>query len=77
MKYKFKDGELVPFDNGAIRGMGQVLGVSTSYIPPIGVNYIIKPISSHPALPTPDFPFSVLTIFECHISGFSAEPAFD
>ena len=71
--YNYKQGQLVDFNlsltDGILSGRGFVIGAASCYIPPIGANYIIKPIefTGNITIPSADYPFECLCIGELHL----------
>lgn len=72
-EYKYKDGQVVKFDNGAIAGHGKIVGASTIGQAGIGVNYIVEVEKSTVELPNETYPFKVISMFECYIIETSSQ----
>lgn len=72
-EYKFKDGQVVKFDNGLISGQGKIIGASSIGQAVNGVNYIIEVEESSVELPNDTYPFKVISMFECHITEISSQ----
>ena len=65
--YKFKNQQLVTFDTMGFSGRGLVIGYSVSEQPVIGASVIIQVTESNIQLPTEDYPFNVVSLFEAFI----------
>ena len=65
--YKFKNQQLVTFDTTEFRGKGFVIGYSVSEQPVIGASVIIQVTESNIQLPTKEYPFNVVSLFEVFV----------
>ena len=43
----YKDGDVVYYDNGVIRGLGRVVGIALSELPFCGAHYILEDLSGN------------------------------
>jgi len=59
---------MVSFDNGVVKGIGIVKGVTTTEQPVIGCTYVLKVLESDPIIPSDLYPFSHLGMFEVHMT---------
>ena len=66
-KYKFENHQLVTFDAGEFVGRGLVIGYSVSEQPVIGASVIIEVTESNIRLPTEEYPFNVVSLFEVFV----------
>lgn len=66
-KYKFKNQQLVTFDAMGFIGKGFVIGYSVSEQPIIGASVIIQVTESNIQLPTEEYPFNVVSLFEAFV----------
>ena len=66
-KYKFENHQLVTFGRGEFVGRGVVLGYSLSEQPVIGASVIIQVTESNIRLPTEEYPFNVVSLFEVFV----------
>ena len=66
-KYKFENQQLVTFDTGEFLGRGVVIGYSVSEQPVIGASVIIQVTESNIQLPTEEYPFNVVSLFEVFV----------
>jgi hypothetical protein len=60
-------GEVVGFNFGSVSGVGEIIGVATSHIPPLGVGYMVEVCKSEPPLPSDFYPYKAITVFESQI----------
>lgn len=67
-EYKFTNKQLVEIDTGILKGCGKVLGVSTTSLPVIGDNYIVELLEDNLDLPNEEYPFSVISVPEIHLT---------
>lgn len=61
--YKFKQNDIVRFDDGAIIGTGKICGVAVAPLPVIGAGYIIEVHEMNVAND-----YTHIAMFEYHIS---------
>jgi hypothetical protein len=67
MSEKYQEGQIVKFNNGFVKGIGKIRGIATIAQPVIGINYIVERYGTN--LQDKDYPYSCITVFECHIQG--------
>lgn len=62
-EFNFKDGDRVSFTSPLV-GEGIIRGCSTNPVPILGSGYIVDVIKSEPTLPTEEYPFKMIVVFE-------------
>ena len=67
MSEKYKEGQLVKFDNGVINGVGKVRGIATVELTCLGVTYILERYETN--IKDEDYPYTCIAMFECYITG--------
>ena len=65
--YKFKNQQRVTFDTGKFKGTGLVVGYSIAEQPVIGASVMINVTESNLSLPTEDYPYTVVSLFETFV----------
>jgi hypothetical protein len=66
-EFKYKNKEIVTFDNGIIKGTAHVVGACNTGNPIIGITYMVEVITSNTPIPCDIYPYSIISMFECHI----------
>lgn len=61
-EYKYKNGDLIEFENGVIKGKGNIKGVAVIPAPVIGTGYIVEYTEL-----SIEFPYSCIVVFENQI----------
>lgn len=72
-EFKFKQDEIVEFDNNEISGKGRICGVVTIAHPVIGSTYILEPIECNVKFPNETYPFKMFAMFECMLEKVNKE----
>jgi hypothetical protein len=60
-----QQGDKVEYDNGAMRGQGEVVGIATTPLAVIGASVIIRDLSKN--IPNESYPFECFVCSECHL----------
>lgn len=66
--YKFKNQQRVAFDTGEFTGSGLVVGYSMAEQPIIGASVMINVMESNLNLPTEQYPYTVVSLFETFVN---------
>lgn len=66
MSYKYKNGDVVNYNNGVLSGKAIVHGYATTEFPVIGAMVIIEDITGN--LPSKDYPYVTFTCAEVHLT---------
>lgn len=64
---KFKNKEIVSFNNGVLWGVGRICGIAQTPLPVVGALYIMEVVSSNIPLPTQGYEYTHIGIHECHL----------
>ncbi len=62
---KLKNGQLVTFDNGVIKGEGIIKGLSNRDIPILGVGYIVEVTDGN--IPNSTYEYDSMIVFNYHL----------
>lgn len=62
---KLKNGQLVTFDNGVIKGKGIIKGLSNRDIPILGVGYIVEVTDGN--IPNSTYQYESMIVFNYHL----------
>lgn len=69
--YKFKDQQVINFDNGINKGIGRILGCASTEMAAVGRFYIVQDKSK--TIRSKDYPFECFVCAECHLSVYYPE----
>jgi hypothetical protein len=64
---KYKQDEIVNYNNGVVWGTGKIVGQSSTELPVIGISYIIENLKSNIPIPNEGYSYTHFVVFECHI----------
>ena len=64
---KFKQNEIVTFNNGVVWGTGKICGVAQNPLPVIGALYIIEVIKTSIPIVIEGCGYTHISIQECHL----------
>lgn len=60
-----KQNDQILYDNGIMKGVGEVVGVALTEQPIIGKTWIVRDLSGN--IPNETYEFDTFVLFDCHI----------